>query len=125
LSGGNRDDHHITGCRVLVVEDETLIAFEIEAALEALGCEIVGPENTLEAALRLAKAAALDAAILDVTIRGGKNYPMPSNLSPAHPVRAVQRLWGLGAPAFTPRPPPPQQALHGSRTGRAGKISMR
>jgi DNA-binding response OmpR family regulator len=70
----------ITGCRVLVVEDETLIAFEIEAALEALGCEIVGPVSTLDAALRLAKEAALDAAILDVTIRGGKSYPIAEQL---------------------------------------------
>lgn len=28
----------MAGCRILVVEDETLIAMDIEAALQAVGC---------------------------------------------------------------------------------------
>jgi DNA-binding response OmpR family regulator len=70
----------ITGCRVLVVEDEALIAFEIERTLEALGCEIVGPVSALETGLQLAQDAAVDAAILDVTVRGGKIYPVAEHL---------------------------------------------
>jgi len=70
----------MTGCRVLVVEDEMLIATEIEDTLERLGCAIVGPVSTLETALRLAREVALDAAILDVTIRGGKSYPVAEQL---------------------------------------------
>lgn len=62
--------------RILVVEDETLIALEIEDALEALGCEVVGPVSTLQRALELAQRGALDGAILDVTVRGGKTYPV-------------------------------------------------
>jgi DNA-binding response OmpR family regulator len=69
-----------TGCRVLVVEDETLIAFEIEGVLEALECAIIGPASTLDGALRLAHETAPDAAILDVTIRGGKSYPLAEQL---------------------------------------------
>ena len=68
------------GCRILVVEDETLIAFEIEAVLEALDCAIIGPVSTLEGALRLAQDAKPDAAILDVTVRGGKSYPVAEQL---------------------------------------------
>jgi DNA-binding NarL/FixJ family response regulator len=68
------------GFRILVVEDETLIAFEIEAVLEALECAIVGPASTVDDALRLARDAAPDAAILDVTIRGGKSYPVAEQL---------------------------------------------
>jgi two-component SAPR family response regulator len=70
----------LTGCRVLVVEDEALIAFEIENILEALGCEIVGPVSTLETGLQLVQDAAVDAAILDVTVRGGKIYPVAEQL---------------------------------------------
>jgi DNA-binding response OmpR family regulator len=70
----------LAGCRVLVVEDETLIAFEIEAALEAHGCAVVGPVSTLECALQLARGTGLDAAILDVTIRGGRSYPVAEQL---------------------------------------------
>jgi len=68
------------GCRILVVEDETLIALEIEAVLEALECVIVGPVSTLDGALRLVRDAAPDAAILDVTVRGGKSYPVAEQL---------------------------------------------
>jgi DNA-binding response OmpR family regulator len=66
----------VAGCRVLVVEDETLIAVLIEDILAEMGCEIVGPIGKLDAALQTAKDGAFDIAILDVTIRGGKVYPV-------------------------------------------------
>ena len=62
--------------RVLVVEDETIIAVLIENMLKTLGCEIVGPASKLEDALRLAREESFDAAILDVTIRGGQVFPV-------------------------------------------------
>lgn len=62
--------------RVLVVEDEALIAMIIEDALTDLGCEMVDPASTVEAAIRLARDEPLDAAFLDVTIRGGDVFPV-------------------------------------------------
>lgn len=73
-------DDSLSGRRVLVVEDEMLIAVEIEDTLTALGCEIVGPTGKLEEALELADDDGLDAAILDVTIRGGKVFPVAEKL---------------------------------------------
>ena len=70
----------MTDCRILVVEDETLIAMDIEDTLQALGCEVVGPTGKLATALLLADSEALDAAILDVTIRGGKVFPVAEQL---------------------------------------------
>ena len=70
----------MSDCRILVVEDETLIAMDIEAALQALGCEVVGPTGKLATALLLADSEELDAAILDVTIRGGKVFPVAEQL---------------------------------------------
>jgi DNA-binding NarL/FixJ family response regulator len=70
----------VAGCRILVVEDEMLIAIMIEQTLEAMKCEIVGPAAKLEAALQLARDEAFDVAILDVTIRGGKVYPVAEQL---------------------------------------------
>jgi two-component SAPR family response regulator len=64
------------GCRVLVVEDETLIAVLIEQTLEAMDCEVVGPVAKLETALQLVLDEGFDIAILDVTVRGGKVYPV-------------------------------------------------
>lgn len=63
-------------CRVLVVEDEALISFMIEDALSRLGHDIVGPASKLDAAMRLTQEERFDAAILDVTIRGGKTFPV-------------------------------------------------
>lgn len=62
--------------RILVVEDELLIAVMIEGRLQELGCIVVGPVGRLDDALRLAGNEALDAAVLDVTIRGGLAYPV-------------------------------------------------
>jgi len=71
----------IQGCRFLVVEDETLIAVLIEDALVEMGCEIVGLSGRLDTALQLANDGEFDAAILDITIRGGKVYPIAELLA--------------------------------------------
>lgn len=70
----------LEGRRILVVEDEMLIALMIEETLQGLGCVVVGPVGKLDAAQRLAGAEALDAAVLDVTIRGGHVYPVAERL---------------------------------------------
>ena len=70
----------LAGCRILVVEDEMLIAVLIEQILEELRCVVVGPVAKLDAALRLASHEALDAAILDVSIRGGHVHPVAEQL---------------------------------------------
>ncbi|KAA0695855.1 response regulator [Halopseudomonas laoshanensis] len=69
------------GRRVLVVEDEMTIALMIEEMLLDLGAQVIGPESRLDAALRLAAEATLDAAILDVNIRGGNSYPVADILA--------------------------------------------
>lgn len=63
-------------CRVLVVEDESLLAFMIEDALDRLGHDVIGPVSRLDKAIALAQEARFDAAILDVTIRGGNIFPV-------------------------------------------------
>lgn len=66
--------------RILVVEDDMMIAVLIEQVLQELGCVVVGPVGKLDAALRLAGSEALDAAILDVNIRGSEVYPVAERL---------------------------------------------
>ena len=66
--------------RVLVVEDDMMIAVLIEEVLQDLGCIVVGPVGKLDAALRLAGSEVLDAAILDVNIRGEHVYPVAEQL---------------------------------------------
>ena len=71
---------NLAGRRILVVEDDMLIAVLIEEELQELGCVVVGPVSKLDAALRLADSPGLDAAILDVNIRGGLVYPVAKQL---------------------------------------------
>ena len=55
-------------CRVLVVEDEGLIAHDLATRLEALGHEVVGTVETAEEALE--KAAGADIVLMDIRIDG-------------------------------------------------------
>ena len=72
--------NHLAGCRILVVEDDMLIAVFIEEVLHDLDCVVVGPASKLDRALQLASDEVFDAAILDVTIRGGQVFPVAENL---------------------------------------------
>lgn len=59
-----------TSFLVLVVEDEPLIALQVQADLESDGHKVVGPALTLEHGLRLAETEPMDMALLDVNLRG-------------------------------------------------------
>jgi CheY-like chemotaxis protein len=56
--------------RLLVVEDESLIALLIADQLVELGYTVVGPAFTISQALRLAQGASIDAALLDLNLDG-------------------------------------------------------
>jgi DNA-binding response OmpR family regulator len=58
--------------RILIVDDEPLIAMMVEEWLAELGCEVVGPARSVEEGLDMAGTAELDGAILDVNL-GGRN----------------------------------------------------
>ncbi len=114
------------GWRVLVVEDETLIAVLIEETLRDLGCVVVGPVSTLAAALRLASDDALDASILDVTIRGGKVYPVAERLLARDIPFVLASGYGEWAlPESSSRPAPLDQAVHAGRSREASEAALR
>ncbi|MGH6955593.1 MAG: response regulator [Caulobacteraceae bacterium] len=58
----------LRGRMVLVVEDEPIVALELEAILADEGATVVGPVNDLAEGLRLAEAAGISAALLDVRL---------------------------------------------------------
>ncbi|RYE00689.1 MAG: response regulator [Sphingomonadales bacterium] len=62
----------LSGLRVLIVEDEPVVAMLLEDILEELGCVPVGPANRLSEGLALAEGA-LDAAILDINLAGERS----------------------------------------------------
>jgi len=66
----------LEGRRILVVEDSPLIATVLEDMLSSIGCKVVGPTGNMAFAVDLAKSESMDAAIIDLNIRGGKVYPV-------------------------------------------------
>src|SRR3954453_7016988 len=62
-------------CRVLVVEDEALIAMLVEDMLHDGGGEMVGSAGNLTDAVDLARTAQADVALLDLDLKGTLAYP--------------------------------------------------
>jgi CheY-like chemotaxis protein len=98
----------LAGKRLLVVEDEYLIAADLAATLEEAGAEVVGPAGTVTDALELIQSLGerLDAAILDVNLQGERVYPVADALA----ARGVPYVLATGydaasiAPAYADAP---------------------
>jgi CheY-like chemotaxis protein len=70
----------LQGLRILVAEDEALILMEIEYMLQDMGCEIVGPVATVDAALAAIRRNELDGALLDMSLHGERVTPAAEEL---------------------------------------------
>lgn len=71
----------VQNARVLVVEDEPLVAMDVATALSDAGCDIVGPAGTLGKAAALVEAGGIDAAILDANLAGDPVDSLAAELS--------------------------------------------
>lgn len=56
--------------RLLVVEDELLVALDIESILNEAGMVVIGPASSAGEALELIAGSPLDAALLDANLSG-------------------------------------------------------
>lgn len=70
----------LSGLRVLIIEDESLVAMLLETILEDLGFTILGPVGTVAEGLTFANDAQLDAALLDVNVAGELVFPIATAL---------------------------------------------
>ena len=71
----------LQGRRVLVIEDESLVAMLLETILDDMGCAVVGPESNIDDGLVAATTvASLDAALLDVNVAGREVFPVAEAL---------------------------------------------
>jgi CheY-like chemotaxis protein len=68
------------GLRVLVVEDEGVVAMLVEAMLEDLGCVVTQSAASVREALEHVRAGGFDFALLDVNLAGEKSYPVADEL---------------------------------------------
>jgi DNA-binding response OmpR family regulator len=66
----------LVGKRVLIVEDEMLVALLIEDFLVELGCSTLGPCASVAMAFDTIRTEAFDLAVLDVNLAGEKVYPV-------------------------------------------------
>ncbi|HZH28217.1 MAG TPA: PAS domain-containing protein [Azospirillaceae bacterium] len=83
----------LEGRRVLVAEDDALLALAMRQALEGLGCSVVGPATSLGETLRLAADERdLDAAVLDVNLCGVEVWPAADLLA----ARGVPHMFTTG-----------------------------
>ena len=72
------DDASLSGLRVLIVDDEALVAMLLEDMLSDLGCETAATAGRVPQALELARdpALAFDVAVLDVNVAGESIAPV-------------------------------------------------
>lgn len=68
------------GKRILVLEDDVLLALEAAETLEEIGATVIGPAHRVESAMRMIDTDRPDAALLDVNIIGFTSAPVASRL---------------------------------------------
>lgn len=70
----------LTGLKVLVLEDNPLVAMHLEEMLAEAGCEVVATIDTVGGALEFIRSHAVDAAVLDVNLKGEKVFGVAEDL---------------------------------------------
>ena len=70
-----------TALRILVVEDEFLVADHIAATLDELGYAVVGPVATVAEALAIIASEPIDGALLDANLNGDSSAPIADMLN--------------------------------------------
>ncbi len=74
----------LVGKRVLVVEDEALVALLLEDLLIEVGCTPVGSYGSVAKAMEAVGNETFDLAVLDVNLNGEKAYPIADALAERH-----------------------------------------
>ena len=70
----------LSGLRVLVVEDEYMVADHLGMMLEDLGCVVAGFASTVDQALDLIRSEQLDGVLLDGNLNGDSSAPVAIEL---------------------------------------------
>ncbi|GFE77004.1 MULTISPECIES: response regulator [Novosphingobium] len=78
---GGEGAFQVKGLRVLVAEDEVLVAMLLEEMLGDLGCLVVGPHATLADALEAARTDEFDVALIDMNLAGERADPVVAEVA--------------------------------------------
>lgn len=91
----------LSGQKILVVEDEYMIADDLAALLRQAGAEVIGPASSLPKAIRILDGGdRIDAAVLDINLRGVNAFPLVDQLR--NKGIPVMFLTGYGADSIPP-----------------------
>jgi CheY-like chemotaxis protein len=104
--------------RVLIVEDEAIIAWELSAMVEDLGYEVCGMATTATEAVRLEEATTPDVVLMDVRLRPGggdgvdaaagirarRDVPIVFCTAYSHDPSMVARMEAVGAAGLLSKP---------------------
>jgi CheY-like chemotaxis protein len=71
----------LAGLRVLVLEDNPLIATDLETLLREFGCEVIGPFRDPAGAVVAARTEKPQAAVLDITHNGDHTFEVADTLA--------------------------------------------
>ena len=74
----------LEGKRVLLAEDEAILAMSVEDMLTHLGCTVVGPALSASEARTLAEREPLDGAVLDINLGEGATFAIAHILKARH-----------------------------------------
>jgi CheY-like chemotaxis protein len=86
-------DIELKGVRVLIIEDESMVAMLMEDMLHELGCTVVGMVARFDDALKQATdGPAFDVALLDVNLNGKQTFPIAEALA----ARGIRFIFATG-----------------------------
>lgn len=100
-------DRNLSGLKVLIIEDEAMIAMLLEDLLCDLGCEVVATASRYEDALAKASTLTPDVALLDVNLDGKLSLPIAATLGE----RKVPFVYATAYGAAMPEDAPPGPIL--------------
>jgi CheY-like chemotaxis protein len=87
----------LAGTRVLVVEDQVVVALDLAQTLRGLGCVVLGPASEPAQVLALLRRERPDAVLLDLGLRGGFDAPLAAAMAAAMAAAGVPLVL-LGCP---------------------------
>ncbi len=105
------DDLNPARRRILVVEDEALVAMQLEDMLGELGHEVAASCARLDEAVATAQTVACDMAVLDINLAGQKSFPVAEALKSRGAPFLRDRLRRFRPAAGLRRHADPAQAL--------------
>lgn len=74
------EDRPLSGCRILVIEDEYFLAMELMALLEDKGAKVIGPVGNVDQALKQVLHDGFEVAVVDINLQGAESYSCADEL---------------------------------------------